>query len=197
MPDTFIMFKHLRSSFVEVLGSNPKVPWLTCFHFSYFAIYGPVWLDQNQIWILKSGSWNHGVLNKQNVRSESGFLEQLQNLDLVFIQMSEFINFIHANFIKMSFCFRNWFIVRLWTVKCFNNLSEVSTDTCPSPSAILIPMNPALGLVSWFHESGFGFRKSGLNKRNGFWNRLQFWSNQTGPMFAIHIRQFHISFLGI
>ena len=37
-------------------------------------------------------------------------------------------------------------------------------------------------LVSWFHESGFGFRKSGLNKRNGFWNQFQFWSNQTGPI---------------
>ena len=36
---------------------------------------GPVWLDQNQIWILKSGSWNHGVVNKQNVKSESGFLK--------------------------------------------------------------------------------------------------------------------------
>ena len=34
---------------------------------------GPVWLDQNQIWILKSGSWNHEVVNKQNVESESGF----------------------------------------------------------------------------------------------------------------------------
>ena len=36
---------------------------------------GPVWLDQNQIWILKSGSWNHGVINKQNAKSESGFLK--------------------------------------------------------------------------------------------------------------------------
>ena len=35
--------------------------------------WGPVWLDQNQIWILKSGSWNHEVVNKQNVESESGF----------------------------------------------------------------------------------------------------------------------------
>ena len=54
----------------------------------------------------------------------------------------------------------------LWTVNCLNQLSEVSTDTCPLPSAILNLMNPSLGLVSWFHESGFGFRKSGLNKRN-------------------------------
>ena len=27
------------------------------------------------IWILKSGSWNHGVVNKENVESESGFLK--------------------------------------------------------------------------------------------------------------------------
>ena len=40
-----------------------------------FAYLGPVWLDQNQIWVLKSGSWNHGVVNKQNVESESGFLK--------------------------------------------------------------------------------------------------------------------------
>ena len=26
-----------------------------------------------------------------------------------------------------------------------------------------------------------GFRKSGLNKRNGFWNWFQYWSNRTGP----------------
>ena len=38
-------------------------------------ILGPVWLDQNQIWILKSRSWNHKVVNKQNVESESGFLK--------------------------------------------------------------------------------------------------------------------------
>ena len=66
-------------------------------------------------------------------------------------------------------------------MNCSNKLSKVSIDTFPSSSAILNPMNPALGLVSWFYESGFGFRKSGLNKRNGFWNRFQFWSNQTGP----------------
>ena len=36
---------------------------------------GPVWLDRTQIWILKSGSWNHGVVNKQNIKSESGFLK--------------------------------------------------------------------------------------------------------------------------
>ena len=35
----------------------------------------PFWLDQTQIWILKSGSWNHGVVNKQNVKFESGFLK--------------------------------------------------------------------------------------------------------------------------
>ena len=73
--------------------------------------------------------------------------------------------------------------MKLWTVDCQNKLSEVSTDTCPSPSAILNPKNPAPGLVSWFHESGFGFGKSGLNKRTGFWNRFQFWSNQTGPKY--------------
>ena len=39
------------------------------------VLSGPVWFDQNQIWILKSGSWNHGVVIKQNVKSESGFLK--------------------------------------------------------------------------------------------------------------------------
>ena len=38
-------------------------------------ILDPVWLDQYQIWILTSGSWNHGVVNKQNVKSESGFVK--------------------------------------------------------------------------------------------------------------------------
>ena len=42
-------------------------------------------------------------------------------------------------------------------------------------------MNPAPGLVPWFHESGFLFRQSGLNKRIGFWNWFQFWSHETGP----------------
>ena len=43
--------------------------------YSVLWYLGPVWLDQNQIWILKCGSWNHGVVNKQNVESESGFLK--------------------------------------------------------------------------------------------------------------------------
>ena len=48
------------------------------FEYSFLETLGylsPVWLDQNQIWISKSGSWNRGVINKQNVKSESGFLK--------------------------------------------------------------------------------------------------------------------------
>ena len=42
-------------------------------HESMVTFFGPVWLEQNQIWISKSGSWNHEVVIKQNVESESGF----------------------------------------------------------------------------------------------------------------------------
>ena len=108
--------------------------------------------------------------------------KQMQNLDLFFIQMSLFINFIRTIFFKMSLCcFTNFLLWNcgLWNAK--TNCLKIPPDTCPSASAILNPMNLAPGLVSWFHESGFGFRKSGLNKRHGFWNRFQFWSNQTGP----------------
>ena len=111
----------------------------------------------------------------------------MQNLDLFFIQMSLFINFIRTIFFKMSLCcFTNFLLWNcgLWNAK--TNCLKIPPDTCPSASAILNPMNLAPGLVSWFHESGFGFRKSGLNKRHGFWNRFQFWSNQTGPMFQWH-----------
>ena len=112
--------------------------------------------------------------------------KQMQNLDLFFIQMSLFINFIRTIFFKMSLCcFTNFLLWNcgLWNAK--TNCLKIPPDTCPSASAILNPMNLAPGLVSWFHESGFGFRKSGLNKRHGFWNRFQFWSNQTGPKSAV------------
>ena len=36
-------------------------------------------------------------------------------------------------------------------------------------------------LVSCFHESRFGFRKSNLNKHAYFWDLFRFLSNQTGP----------------
>ena len=74
-----------------------------------------------------------------------------------------------------------------------DQLSEHSTDTCPSPSAILNPMNPPPVLVSWFHEPRFGFRKSGLNKCKGFWNRFQFWNKQIGPMICIHLNHINIT----
>ena len=81
-----------------------------CFNLMSFTVLNPVWLDQNQIWILKSRPWNHEVANKQNVKSESGSWKQMRNLDLAFIQISEFINFIQANFIKMSlFCFHSFY----------------------------------------------------------------------------------------
>ena len=56
----------------------------------------------------------------------------------------------------------------------------------PIAGGHLETMNPAAGLVSWFHEAGFGFRKSGLNTHNGFWNRFRFWSNQTEPKWPNH-----------
>ena len=62
-----------------------------------------------------------------------------------------------------------------------NKVSELSTETCPSPSNILNPMIPSPSEVSWFRESKFGFWKSGLNKHTRFWNRFRFWFNQTGP----------------
>ena len=72
---------------------------------------GPVWLDQIQIWILKSGSWNHGVVIKQNVKSESGFLKTNAKSESSFYLMSEFINCIHTNFTKMPlFCFLNFLL---------------------------------------------------------------------------------------
>ena len=99
--------------------------------------------------------------------------------------MSEFINFFHPNFCQnVIILFASLFIVKLWTVNCLNKLSKVFTDAYPSPSAIFNPMNPTPGLVLWFHESaGFGFRKSGLNKRNGFWNRFQFGLIKQGLIF--------------
>ena len=93
---------HGRGAFMEYSGAAHD-------HVSSQTFWGPVWLDQNQICILKSGYWNHAVVNKQNVKSASGLRKQIQNLDLIFIKMSEFINFIQTNFIKMSlFCFHNY-----------------------------------------------------------------------------------------
>ena len=111
--------------------------------------------------------------------------KQVQNLHLVFIKISEFINFKKANFIKMSLLsFYNFYC----QIMDFESTKQiVSTDTCISPPAILNPINPPLlcpnkkhgwqksigkfinpGLVSWFDESGFGLRKFGLNKHKGF-----------------------------
>ena len=60
------------SNFSFALNINCKLKWHNTYIYIYIYI-GPVWLDQNQIWILKSGFWNHEVVNKQNVESESGF----------------------------------------------------------------------------------------------------------------------------
>ena len=46
--------------------------------------------------------------------------KQMQNLDLVFIQMSPFINFIRTNFIKVSLCCFSYFLFwncGLWIAK--------------------------------------------------------------------------------
>ena len=77
--------------------------WMTSSRFKEDDL-GLVWLNQNQISILKSGFWSHGDVNKQNFKLESGFLKTKQNLDLLFFKMSELINFIQANFIKYH-CF--------------------------------------------------------------------------------------------
>ena len=83
--------------------------------------YGPVWLDQNQIWILKSGSWNHGVVNTHNIKSESGFLKTnaksgssfYPDVGIYHIYPYEF----YQNVIVLS---PQLFIVKLWTVNCLN-----------------------------------------------------------------------------
>ena len=71
-PEMFLMQRHRGITFWRHGGGAPQNALLltTAGHVIY---WGPVWLDQNQIWILRSGSWNHEVVNKQNVESESGF----------------------------------------------------------------------------------------------------------------------------
>ena len=55
-----------------------------CVHVVY--VLGPVWLKKyNRIWILISGSWNHGVVIKQNVKSESGFLKTIAKSGISFL----------------------------------------------------------------------------------------------------------------
>ena len=63
---------------------------------------------------------------------------------------------------------------------------------CSPPSTVLNPLNLPLRLVSWFHESSFGFRKSGLNKQKRFWNRFRFWPNQTGPKLLTGVLTGHL-----
>ena len=109
--------------------------------------------------------------------------KQMQNLDQVFIQMSLFINFIRTNFLKMSLCCFIYFLfwncgLRIAKTNCLKFPLRLARRRPPS----WIQWIRLWGWFnSWFHESGFGFRKSGLNKRNGLSNQFQFWSNQTGP----------------
>ena len=84
--------------------------------------------------------------------------------------MSKFVNFIQTNFIKMSlFCFKGLLYSNhgLWVDK--TNCLKFPPDICSLPSAILNPMNlPSAGLVWWFNESRFGFRKSGPTHTKDF-----------------------------
>ena len=91
------------------------------------------------------------------------YWKQMQNLNIVFIQRSEFINFIDCLVTLTFYCqivYCELLEQMIWSFHWY----------LPIAAAILNPMNPAPGLVSWFHESGFGFR-----------NRFQIWSYQTGP----------------
>ena len=108
------------------------------------------------------GLWLNRMINPNPVS-----WQQMQNMDLPFIRMSEFIISLRTIFIKMSLLCTQSVIVKLWTVNCTQKLSEVSTGTCSLSSAILKPMNLPPGLVSWFHESRLGFGKSDL-KHKGF-----------------------------
>ena len=79
---------------------------------------GPVWLDQNQIWILKSGCWNHEVVNKQNVESESGLSKTNAKSGSIFypdvIIYQFYPNEFYQNVIVL---FHLLFIVKLWIMK--------------------------------------------------------------------------------
>ena len=88
-------------------NKNKNSPVLT--HFSTGNIetvspLGPVWLDQNQIWILKSGSWNHEVVNKQNAESESGFRKTNAKSGSSFYPDVAIYQFYMYVFFKMSLC---------------------------------------------------------------------------------------------
>ena len=80
---------------------------------------GPVWLDQNQIWILKSGSWNHEVVNKQNVESEFGFPKTNAKSGYSFYPDVAIYLFYMYDFFQNVIVLLHWlFIVKLWTVNC-------------------------------------------------------------------------------
>ena len=114
------------------------------------------------------------LLNNRNVKSETDFLKQVQNLDVLNINLIKMFSlsiFIFGDFL--------WCNHVLWigTTK----LSEVSTDICPSLSVALNPVYMPSKVVTWFQESIFVFGKYGLIKRIIFLNHLLSWSIQTGP----------------
>ena len=75
--------------------------------------------------------------------------KQMQNLDLVFIQMSLFINFIRTNFIKMSLCCLSYFL--FW-----NCGLRIAKTNCPKFPLRLARRRPPywiqwIRLLGWFH----------------------------------------------
>ena len=132
---------------------------------------------------IKSGSWNHEVVNKQNVKCESGFSKANTKSGPSFDHDVGNLSTLSKRILSKCYCFAPIaFYCQVMDCELIKTkLSEVSTDTRPSLSAIFNPMNPTQALVSWFHEFRFGFRKSDLNKHVGSRNRFWFWSNQTGP----------------
>ena len=65
-------------------------------------------------WILKSGSWNHKVVNKQNVQCESGFLITNAKCRSSFNQDVEMYQFYPNEFYQMSLlCFQSFFYFQI------------------------------------------------------------------------------------
>ena len=116
--------------------------------------------------------------------------KQMQNLDLVFIQMSLFFNFIRTDFIKMSLCCFISFL--LWNpgceiVDCELLKQIVWSFHWPLPIAVR-----HLESSESSYRAGFmvlririRFQKIWHKQSNGFLNRFQFWSNQTGPRYSV------------
>ena len=86
---------------------------------SWIWILGSVWLDQNQIWILKSGSWNHEVVNKQNVESESGFLKtNAKSVSSFYPDVVIYQFYSYRFYQNIIVLLHKLFIVKLWIVNC-------------------------------------------------------------------------------